>query len=283
MRGTVAARRSGRHRDEALVLGERIGSVAGGRMGGVLVHDALQRAVALEQLHHLRRAVHARRVRIRRIQVGHGLVHRLRLGAEFHGVQQAELLAGNARQQILDALGRRQRHHGRHHALVGIGDGRQVIRLGIVPLAVVQAQVGQGIEIVIDHEYIDIAHIYQSFQAHLSDKVSEGSRGARHWRDREGEARPEGSPRRGYFGTRAFGIVPRTGAPRSRSVEQVRRSSDRRNVIQHLRRQLARRVGRGRERLVGQRRELRRRHAREALAVAHEHARGLHLRERGVL
>ena len=274
MRGTVAARRSGRHRDEALVLGERIGSVAGGRMGGVLVHDALQRAVALEQLHHLRRAVHARRVRIRRVQIGHGLVHRLRLGAEFHGVQQAELLAGNARQQILDALGRRQRHHGRHHALVGIGDGRQVIRLGIVPLAVVQAQVGQGIEIVIDHEYIDIAHIYQSFQAHLSDKVSEGSRGARHWRDREGEA---------YFGTRAFGIVPRTGAPRSRSVEQVRRSSDRRNVIQHLCRQLAGRVGRRREHLVGQRRELRRRHAREALAVAHEHARGLHFGERGVL
>lgn len=244
MRGTVVTRRSGRHRDEALVLGGRIGSVAGGRMGGVLVHDALQRAVALEQLHHLRRAVHARRVRIRRVQIGHGLVHRLRLGAEFHGVQQAELLAGNARQQLLDALGRRQRHHGRHHALVGIGDGRQVIRLGIVPLAVVQAQVGQGIEIVIDHEYINIAHIYQSFHH--------------------------------------FKITGQEKSAKVRAVVRPLELQSRRRV-QHLRRQLARRVGRGREHLVGQRRELRRRHAREALAVAHEHARGLHLRERGVL
>ena len=100
------------------------------------------------------------------------------------------------------------------------GDGRQVIRLGIVPLAVVQAQVGQGIEIVIDHEYIDIAHIYQSFQAHLSDKVSEGSRGARHWRDREGEA---------YFGTRVLGLAARSGARELRSVEQFRRPTNRRN------------------------------------------------------
>ena len=99
---------------------------------------------------------------MRFVQRGSRLLKRARLRAQLHGAQQAELLPRHAREQLLDALGGRKLHRRGHHALVGIGNGRQVAGLGVVPLALVQIQVGQRVEIVIDHKRFDIAHIHQS-------------------------------------------------------------------------------------------------------------------------